>query len=62
MDSIDLEGWLPKHPAMIELMRGRVPRIKDGNHRLFYLHKTGRPEMLVPVEVSAAWQQRSPLS
>ena len=55
MRSIDLEGWLPKHPAKLVLFKGSAPRIGDGNHRLSYLAQTDRLDMMVPVEVCGVW-------
>ena len=62
IDSIDLEGWLPKHPAELVLIGGMQPAIRDGNHRLAHLAKVDRLDTLVPVVIVTEWVERSPLS
>ncbi len=61
-DSLELEGWLPKHPAQLVLIGGTQPAMRDGNHRLAHLANTDNLGTLVPVEIISTWRERSPLS
>ena len=48
--SIDLEGWKKSFPASLILQRGTYPKI-DGRHRLSYLNKTNKLDLLIPTNI-----------
>ena len=48
---IESNGWREGEVVSLSLFPGHHPAITNGNHRLRWLHESGRGSMKIPVEI-----------
>ncbi len=48
---IEANGWREGEFVSLSLYPGHHPTVTNGNHRLRWLHESGRGSMLIPVKI-----------